>query len=157
MSNLIRLKVGFADNRAHPDRTSSASQGARMLLLLPQAFLCVLVLYQYVNVQFLWTGGSRTRTTQGKALRVAVPFCSFPRLWTPWDNSYICSDQTQILELWLIHLNYLSLQRSWAIPHAPSAVSVTKCGSKSGVSQPGLNRFGFQHSRTAPAWASKNL
>ena len=52
-SNLHRLKVGFADNRAHPDRTSSASQGARMLLLLPQAFLCVLVLYQYVNVQFL--------------------------------------------------------------------------------------------------------
>ena len=53
MSNLIRLKVGFADYRAHPDRTSSASQGARMLLLLPQAFLCVLVLYQYVKVQFL--------------------------------------------------------------------------------------------------------
>jgi hypothetical protein len=52
-SNLHRLKVGFADNRAHPDRTSSASQGARMLLLLPQAFLCVLVLYQYVKVQFL--------------------------------------------------------------------------------------------------------
>lgn len=52
MSNLIRLKVGFADNRAHPDRTSSASQGTRMLLLLPQAFLCVLVLYQYVKVLF---------------------------------------------------------------------------------------------------------
>ena len=42
MSNLVRFKVGFAVARARPERTSSASQGARMLLLLPQAFLCVL-------------------------------------------------------------------------------------------------------------------
>ena len=38
MSNLIRLKVGFADNRAHPDGIASASQVTRMLLLLSQAF-----------------------------------------------------------------------------------------------------------------------
>ena len=79
MSNLIRLKVGFADNRAHPDRTSSASQGARMLLLLPQAFLCVLVLYQYVKVRFVvnrW--GIEPRPLWGLALSCGHPFsCPF--------------------------------------------------------------------------------
>lgn len=43
MSNLIRFKVGCADYRAHPDRTSSASQGTRLLHLLPQAFRYVLI------------------------------------------------------------------------------------------------------------------
>lgn len=52
MSNLIRFKVGFADNRAHPDRTSSASQGARLLHLLLQAFLYVLHLFSMSKFNF---------------------------------------------------------------------------------------------------------
>ena len=74
MSNLIRLKVGFADNRAHPDRTSSASQGARMLLLLPQAFLCVLVLYQYVKVLYSEQAGSRTPAAWVKGGKAAIRY-----------------------------------------------------------------------------------
>ena len=57
MSNLIRSKVGFADHRAHPDRTSSASQGARMLLLLLQAFLCVLYLFSMSKFNFCEQAG----------------------------------------------------------------------------------------------------
>lgn len=74
MSNLIRFKVGFADNRAHPDRTSSASQGARMLLLLPQAFLCVLVLYQYVKVRFVVNRRESNPHHPGKSIKSG---CSF--------------------------------------------------------------------------------
>jgi hypothetical protein len=80
-SNLHRLKVGFADNRAHPDRTSSASQGARLLHLLPQAFLYVLFV-QYVKVRFVVNRrGIGPRPLWGLALYSDLPFsCPFPRL-----------------------------------------------------------------------------
>lgn len=81
MSNLIRLKVGCADYRAHPDRTSSASQGARMLLLLPQAFLCVLCV-QYVK-ELLPCGlvsGRESNPDYTREGNVQPPFRSFTGL-----------------------------------------------------------------------------
>ena len=74
MSNLIRLKVGFADNRAHPDRTSSASQGARLLHLLPQAFLCVLHLFSMSKFVCCEQVGNRTPAAWVKGGIAAIQF-----------------------------------------------------------------------------------
>lgn len=69
------FRVGCADYRAHPDGIASASPGARMLLLLLKAFLCIPYVFSMSKIDSeRWGFEPRCRRRESFADTSVPPF-----------------------------------------------------------------------------------